>query len=358
MEKELKDAYYNINGSNIAYTSTSRLIDTFKNKYSADKIKKWVKEQEVINLHKPVRRKYARNFALCHFPFQWIHSDLAQVDNISKHNDGISYLLCAIDCFSKMAYVEPLKTKTSKEVSAKLELIFQKIGHKIVYFCTDCGREYLGECNKIYKKYDIKHIKLANSDSKAFFAEIFIRYLKKSMYIYFQHHNTYKFTDVLQQLVDNYNTRKHSATKFAPVDLVSSLENQKKAFIHMFAKKLKLPYEKPVYSVGDLVRISVDKGNFSKSYYQGYSTELFRVKDVLVRRKPLYVLESYYKKPLIGVFHRQELVPGQIKDLYNIEKIIRTRGTGKNKQALVRWEGYSAESDTWVPFSDIKSLVK
>ena len=37
--------------------------------------------------------------------------DLADMQSLSKYNKGIKYLLCAIDIFSKYAWVVPLKDK-------------------------------------------------------------------------------------------------------------------------------------------------------------------------------------------------------------------------------------------------------
>ena len=39
--------------------------------------------------------------------------DLADIQLISKYNKGSRYLLCAIDLFSKYAFVVPLKDKKS-----------------------------------------------------------------------------------------------------------------------------------------------------------------------------------------------------------------------------------------------------
>ena len=41
--------------------------------------------------------------------------DLADMQSLSKYNKGIKYLLCAIDLFSKYAWVVPVKDK--KETS-------------------------------------------------------------------------------------------------------------------------------------------------------------------------------------------------------------------------------------------------
>ena len=38
-------------------------------------------------------------------------ADLADMQSLSKYNKGIKYLLCAIDLFSKYAWVVPLKHK-------------------------------------------------------------------------------------------------------------------------------------------------------------------------------------------------------------------------------------------------------
>ena len=42
--------------------------------------------------------------------------DLADMQSLSKYNKGIKYLLCAIDLFSKYAWVFPLKDKKGASI--------------------------------------------------------------------------------------------------------------------------------------------------------------------------------------------------------------------------------------------------
>ena len=42
--------------------------------------------------------------------------DLADVQSLSRYNKGVQYLLCAIDLFSKYAWVVPLKDKKGTSI--------------------------------------------------------------------------------------------------------------------------------------------------------------------------------------------------------------------------------------------------
>ena len=42
--------------------------------------------------------------------------DLADMESLSKFNKGIKYLLCAIDLFSKYAWVIPIKDKKGTSI--------------------------------------------------------------------------------------------------------------------------------------------------------------------------------------------------------------------------------------------------
>ena len=52
--------------------------------------------------------------------------DLADMQSLNKYNKGIKYLLCAIDLFSKYAWVVPLKDKKGTSIVNA----FQKNNHR------------------------------------------------------------------------------------------------------------------------------------------------------------------------------------------------------------------------------------
>ena len=62
-------------------------------------------------LHKPVIKKFNKRKVYSQFKDNIWGVDLADIQSLSKKNKGIKYLLCAIDVFSKYAFVVPLKDK-------------------------------------------------------------------------------------------------------------------------------------------------------------------------------------------------------------------------------------------------------
>ena len=77
--------------------------------------------------------------------------DLADMQSLSKDNKGIKYLICAIDLFSKYAWVIPLKDKKRTSiVNAFPKIILEKRKpHKI---WVDQGSEFYNQSLKIFRK--------------------------------------------------------------------------------------------------------------------------------------------------------------------------------------------------------------
>ena len=66
--------------------------------------------------------------------------DLTDVQSLSKYNKGVKYLLCAIDLFSKYAWVIPLKDKGTSIINAFKKIISK--GKKPNKIWVDQGSEF------------------------------------------------------------------------------------------------------------------------------------------------------------------------------------------------------------------------
>ena len=108
----------------------------------------------------------------------------------------------------------------------------------------------------------------------------------------------------------------------------------------------------------DYVRISQIsvEHHFNKNFDQNWSDEVFRIVGIDTKEKPtMYVIEDLEHNVIEGKFYKAELqsIGKEKPEIYRIEKIVRTRGTGANKQYLVKWHGYSSEHNSWVHASSI-----
>ena len=67
--------------------------------------------------------------------------DLADMQSLSKYNRGIRYLLCAINLFSKYAWVVPLNNKRGISIVNAFQKIISK-GKKRNKIWVDQGGEF------------------------------------------------------------------------------------------------------------------------------------------------------------------------------------------------------------------------
>ena len=68
-------------------------------------------------LHKPIIRNFKKRTVYSEFKDNIWGADLADMQLISKFNEGFRFLLCIIDIFSKCAWVVPLKDKKRRKLS-------------------------------------------------------------------------------------------------------------------------------------------------------------------------------------------------------------------------------------------------
>ena len=83
-------------------------------------------EQLADELRKPIIRKFKKRKVYSAFKDNIWGVDLADMQLLSKYNKGIRFLLCAIDIFSKYAWVIPLKDKKGISIVKAFQIILKQ----------------------------------------------------------------------------------------------------------------------------------------------------------------------------------------------------------------------------------------
>ena len=98
-----------------------------------------------------------------------------------------------------------------------------------------------------------------------------------------------------------------------------------------------MKHPKYKFKIGDQVRISKIKRTFDKGYLPNFSKEIFTVNKQVPRDPPVYKLKDYDGEELKGTFYEKELQKViKTDDVYEVEKILKKCGRGRNVQYLVK----------------------
>ena len=325
---------------------------------SLKQIKEWIQGQDSYTLNRDVKGKHRRpRFITQGLDYLW-DIDLADVSNLEKHNDGNKFLLICIDTFSRYLWVRPMANKTNQSVQKAMSSVFSIEGRKPQKMRSDQGLEFVGKATqKFLKNNGIEHFTTV-SDTKACFAERVIRSLKRLMYRYFYNKQTYRYLEVLQDLVHNYNNRPHSSLpdNISPSDVDQSNEALiwKKMYVdgHSTGKN-SIKYG---YQVGDYVRLSHTKHMFSKDYQEKWTPELFEVSHRWKEQGiPVYSVKDFMNEPVTGTWYLEDLqkVRKDKDKLWFVEKIVKRRTLKGIDQALIKWQGWPDKFNSWEPVSQL-----
>ena len=252
-------------------------------------------------------------------------------------------MLLVIDIFSKYGWIVPLKNKKGVSVAKALENIFQE--RKPGKLWTDKGAEFY---NKDVKK--LLDIYSTENEEKSSIVERWIRTMKEKMWKYFTDNNTYRYIDILPDLVEDYNNTVHTSIKMTPIE-ASKKENELTVWRNLYPDRYKIHNLQPKFSVGDEVRITKKKKVFEKGYTTRWTEEIFTIKKIQNTNPITYKLEDLQGEEIKGSFYEPELQK-TAQQIYRIEKIIK-KEKGKS---LVKWKGYSDKFNSWVDNKDLIDL--
>lgn len=303
----LRELYYTP-GKPGAYAGPEKLYQAVKQegkyKIGRQRIRQFLNNEDSYSLYKPIRKTFPRSKVIVNTIDSMWDGDLADVSNIASHNDGYKFLLVLIDIFSRYLFIVPLKNKHHQKIVDGLKLVFQK-RRKPNTLRTDKGSEFKNRWVKAFLKKEEIHAIYTQNETKANYAERVIRTMKNLMYRYFMKNRTYRFINILQDLVKSYNKRPHrSLGGNAPANvnkenadeirLESYLSgktkldvNQSKTLGRSKEKKRAKPFFK--YKIGDDVRLSQLKHPFQRDYQQKWTEEFFKVNERYKRGQiPVY----------------------------------------------------------------------
>ena len=138
---------------------------------------KWNSSILAHELHNPIIKIFDKRKVYSQFNDNIWGVDLADMQSLSRKNKGIKYLLCAIDLYSKYAFVIPLKDeKGISIVNAFNKIIKQSNSRKPNKIWVDQGRvkKWLSDSDIIMHS--------TYNEGKSVVAERFIRTLKNKLY--------------------------------------------------------------------------------------------------------------------------------------------------------------------------------
>lgn len=307
-------------------------------------------------LHKPSRKRFQTRRTVTNFKNDLWQADLVQMDKLSKYNKGYKYYLAVIDTFSKFGYAEPLKTKNMDEVAKAFEKILKANASTNATpknLSTDQGSEFFNRVFKgLMEKYKINHYHTF-TDKKAAIVERWNRTVKGRLYRKFTERNSLNWIEILQDVINEYNNKKHSTIGMAPVDVNDSNSD----LIRVKLTVSKTSIAKPRFKIGEWVRISKYKNIFEKGYLTNWTEELFKVVKIRNTVPIVYELEDELGEPVKGTFYELEMLKTEIPDYFRIDKILQRR---KNKDGSVDLKvtkkGHDQRKFYWIPLAQTEKL--
>ena len=236
-----------------------------------------------------------------------------------------------------------------------LKKIYSKSGRIPKLLQTDAGKEFENKSVHDYlQSIGVEQFSLA-SPMKAAIVERFNRTLKEKMWKVFTKQGSYRWLEILPKLVHAYNNSPHRSLKNrSPASITKA--NESTVWLEIYGGNQKRG-KKPKFKVGDRVKLSKAKEIFDKGYLPKWTEEEFFVNAVDTKFLPvMYEVRDHRNEIIRGKFYEEELQLVINKDeVYRIERVIRTRGQGTDKQALVKWKGY--KDPEWIPHSNVVRTV-
>lgn len=332
---------YVLNSANPgALYSLSRLSKVKNLKFDQDELKNFYRENNVLRQFygaknipnkKTVRNGYAS------YPLERIHIDLCEMTK-QQGKSKFKYILFAVDNFSRYVFYTLLVSKQSQVMAKAANDLLDEMKpfrtlsfNNSSVFLSDLGTEFITSFKKVLQHNGHYFVNLATSESKAFYAERFIRTFRtllkiKQIALDLDKQENENWAALLPDIIKSYNATPHKSLQYqSPLDFirlektaVRTTANLKKTNPQTkaeFFAALKLYEKKRPFQLGDYVNITLAKKNvFSKGSEQTkIGLEIFKIYKI---RPPIlnpaklayYFLQDLTGQNITGGFYEKNLV--------------------------------------------------
>ena len=207
-----------------------------------------------------------------YYPFSRIQLDILDlVDSVPRANRGFRYILLAIDVFSRFVIAVPIKTKTEKDVVSGITSVLQNIrgyGYLVSQIDSDNESSFLSSSfKKLMDELGItQNLSRVGDHHSLGIIDRFCRTLRDILKRYSIAYDTNNWIDVIEKIIENYNTRVHSTLKTSPLETLMSeksdvlykrLDDKRRIAENQY-------YNRENIGVGSKVRLKLRKGIFEK----------------------------------------------------------------------------------------------
>ena len=359
LTRYLDRIYYDV-ASGGSYSSPTKLLQEVKRRgyytnLGLKRIQNYLNKQKAYTLYKPARSRFPTPPVHVSKINQQFDLDLMDVSRQSSDNDGVRYILVAIDIMSKVLYAEPLKFKDAREVTEAASRIFDQ--QKPESVSSDLGSEFRARIfQDELKRCGIRHF-FAGGSGKAVTVERAIRTLRGRIARYQYKQNTSRYIDALPDIILAYNKSFHRSIGMRPID--ASKEQEHILYENLYGRR-KVRKDVPFqFALGDSVRIAGEKHPFRREFFQRWTEEIFQVsKRWRQRHINLYKIKDCSGEELQGSFYPAELakVTESPDELRNIERVLDEKVENGKRMVKVKWQGFPTKCAEWVLKNSIRTI--
>ena len=220
-------------------------------------------------------------------------ADLADMQLLSKFNQGIRFFLCVLDIYSKYAWVVPLKNKKGIMFTTAFQKILNESGRKPSKIWVDKVSEFYNRLIKSWLEKNDIDLYSGHNEEKTVVAERFITTSKNKICKYITSISKNIHIDRLDGIVNKYNNAFFSTIKVKPVDLKSSTC---------------INFDKKNKKEGQKLKVGDHDNLFGKGYVPNWFEKVFAIKRVKNTVPWTYVIDDLNGEGAAGTFSKKELL--------------------------------------------------